>query len=341
MDVATLRTQLKNAHPAPLYLVLGTQQVLLDQARAAFLALVPETERVMNVGSYDLEETDLATALDDAQSAPFFGERRLVLLNKPAFLTGNGSRGKVKQDPELLLNYLKAPQPSTLLVILAPYEKLDGRKAVVKALKKQAVQVSAAPLSEQDARRLIQARVQQAGFHFGSGALDELVRRTNADYGLMMAHLPQLQLLAYQSKEIDSASVQGLVAQSLDENVFDLVTAVLQRHQEQALGLYRELLAAQQQPLQINAVLVSQFRLLLQVKILTARGLSQATLAKQLKVHPYRVKLAAQTVRRFTLPALSQAYLGLVRIEKALKTTNRTPELLFQLFLLQYSQKVS
>ena len=32
---------------------------------------------------------------------------------------------------------------------------------------------------------------------------------------------------------------------------------------------------------------------------------------------------------------------GLVRIEKALKTTNRTPELLFQLFLLQYSQKVS
>ena len=94
MDVATLRTQLKNAHPAPLYLVLGTQQVLLDQARAAFLALVPEAERVMNVGSYDLEETDLATALDDAQSAPFFGERRLVLLNKPAFLTGNGSRGR-------------------------------------------------------------------------------------------------------------------------------------------------------------------------------------------------------------------------------------------------------
>lgn len=69
-------------------------------------------------------------------------------MNKPAFLTGGTSRGALKQDGEVLREYLKHPQPTTVLVLLAPYEKLDGRKGVVKDLKKLAVEVSAAPLDE-------------------------------------------------------------------------------------------------------------------------------------------------------------------------------------------------
>ena len=172
------------------------------------------------------------------------------------------------------------------------------------------------------------------------GALDELVKRTNADYSLMVANLKKLMILNYQDQEITVASVKKLVPQSLDSNVFDLVTAVLNHQQTQSLDLYRQLLDSEQQPLQINAVLVSQFRLLLQLKILSARGLSQGTLAKRLNVHPYRVKLGLQMVRKFSLTDLMNAYLGLIRCERALKTTSRSPELLFQLFMLQYSQQV-
>ena len=184
MDALTLKKQLKTASAAPVYLVLGTQSVMMAEAKKAFLNLVPKEERVMNVGSYDLEEESLSTALDDAMSAPFFGERRLVFLNKPAFLTTGGEKGKMKQNPELLKNYLTHPQLSTILVIMAPYEKLDGRKGVVKELKKGAVTVEVQPLNEQSARKNIQTQVSAAGFRFTPGALDELVKRTNADYSL-------------------------------------------------------------------------------------------------------------------------------------------------------------
>lgn len=340
MDAVTLEQQLNNAPAAPVYLVLGTQTVIMNQVKEAFLKLIPDEERVMNVGSYDLEEEGLDQALDDAMAAPFFGEKRLVFLNQPAFLTTNGGRQKVKQNPELLQKYLEHPQPSTVMVILAPYDKLDGRKAVVKQLNKSAVQVDAQPLTEQAAKQAVENQALAAGFHFGDGALDELVERTNADYSLMVANVQKLKLLNYDTQEISRESVEELVPQTLDSNVFDLVTAVLNRKQDAALELYRQLLESQQQPLQINAVLVSQFRLLLQTKILNARGLSQGTLANKLSVHPYRVKLALQTVKNFSLTDLMNAYLGLIRCEKALKTTSRSPELLFQLFMLQYSQRL-
>lgn len=339
MDVATLRQQLNGQAPAMVYVVLGTQGILQQQARDAFMGLIPEAERVMNVGSYDMETTPLATAIDDAMSAPFFGERRLVLINKPYFLTGSPAKVKVNHDLDALKSYLEHPEPSTVLVLMAPYEKLDNRKGLVKELKKVAVEVSAAPLSEQDARHQVEQQLLSDGYRLANGAMDELVRRTNADYGLMVANLKKLELLAYQTKQISQGDVIGLVPQSLDENVFDLITAVLKRDQAHALDIYQQLLETNHEPLQLNALLVGQFRLLIQIKVLSSRGLSQGTLASQLKVHPYRVKIWMQTARHFQMNDLVRAYLGLIRCEKALKTTARDPELLFQLFMLQFAKK--
>lgn len=339
MDVATLRQQLNGQAPAMVYVVLGTQGILQQQARDAFMGLIPEAERVMNVGSYDMETTPLATAIDDAMSAPFFGERRLVLINKPYFLAGSPAKVKVNHDLDALKSYLEHPEPSTVLVLMAPYEKLDNRKGLVKELKKVAVEVSAAPLSEQDARHQVEQQLLSDGYRLANGAMDELVRRTNADYGLMVANLKKLELLAYQTKQISQGDVIGLVPQSLDENVFDLITAVLKRDQAQALDIYQQLLETNHEPLQLNALLVGQFRLLIQIKVLSSRGLSQGTLASRLKVHPYRVKIGMQTARHFQMNDLVRAYLGLIRCEKALKTTARDPELLFQLFMLQFAKK--
>lgn len=339
MDVTELVKQLKEKTPALVYLVLGTQQVLQEKALTAFLSLIPEEQQVMNVGRYDMEVTPVASALDDAVSAPFFGERRLVIINKPYFLTNEKRGGKVDHDLSAVIKYLHYPEPTTTLVFLAPYEKLDGRKKLVKELKKVAVNVSAAPLDERSARQQVEGQLRQAGFTIDDAALELLVQRTNADYGLMVANVAKLEILAYQDKHITAPMVQALVPQSLDDNVFDLVTAVLRRDQPRSLELYQQLLASQKQPLQINAVLVSQFRLLIQLKVLVNHGLSQGSIASRLNVHPYRVKLGLRTVRQFSLERLANAYLGLVKIEQNLKTTQRDPELLFQLFMLQYARQ--
>ena len=202
-----------------------------------------------------------------------------------------------------------------------------------------AVNVSAAPLDERSARQQVEGQLRQAGFTIDDAALELLVQRTNADYGLMVASVAKLEILAYQDKHITAPMVQALVPQSLDDNVFDLVTAVLRRDQPRSLELYQQLLASQKHPLQINAVLVSQFRLLIQLKVLVNHGLSQGSIASRLNVHPYRVKLGLRTVRQFSLERLANAYLGLVKIEQNLKTTQRDPELLFQLFMLQYARQ--
>lgn len=113
------------------------------------------------------------------------------------------------------------------MVFLAPYEKLDGRKKIVKELKKVAVTVDTAPLDEAHARQQVRAELTSDQYTIDEAAIDELVQRTNADYELMNANLSKLKLLTYQDRHITQQAVKELVPQSLDENVFDLVNAVL------------------------------------------------------------------------------------------------------------------
>jgi DNA polymerase-3 subunit delta len=341
MDVTTLRKQLTSKPVGQVYVVLGQQSILMEQAREAFNQLIPEDQKVMNVGSYDMETTPLAVALDDAMSAPFFGDKRLVLVNKPYFLTGENKSTKIDHDLDSLENYLTHPEVDTILVFMAPYEKLDGRKKIVKQLKKVSEEVSAAPLTEQAARQLVKQQVQADGYQMEQAVLDELVTRTNADYSLMAGSISKLELFDLQTKKISLDGVRGLVPQSLDQNVFDLVNAVLAKNKQLAIQHYQDLIESQEQPIMINAILVGQFRLLIQVQVLAQRGLSQGGIASEIKAHPFRVKMAMQTVKRFSTQLLEQAYVGLVDIEQQLKTTTRNPQLLFELFMLKYAKLAS
>src|SRR3982074_3080659 len=73
-----LRSIRKQA-PAPVYLFIGPEPYLREQCRRELLerCLSPE-ERENGFIRYDLDETDLATVMDDAQSLSLLAANRLI-----------------------------------------------------------------------------------------------------------------------------------------------------------------------------------------------------------------------------------------------------------------------
>lgn len=342
MNYETVMAQLNKETSEPVYLITGDQPYLTQRLKRAFLNLIPESERTMNYATYDMESTPLAQALDDAMSAPFFGEKRLVFVERAYFLTTENHRGnKIDHDIDGLIKYLEHPEPTSVVVFFATNGKLDSRKKVVKTIKKAAEVISLEAVGERQVRTLVQHNLEQDHFAIEPDALNLLLQRTGTDLSLIMNELPKLKLASVESKQIDKMVVGELVSKSLDQNVFDLVNDVMGKRIEAALNLYRQLILTKEEPLRINAVLVSQFRLLIQTKILMRNGYSQGSIASALKVHPYRVKLAMQSVRHLELAHLRQAYLGLIQIERSLKSTSQDPMMLFELFMLKYLDEVA
>ena len=112
--------------------------------------------------------------------------------------------------------------------------------------------------------------------------------------------------------------------------------AVLKRKLSQAVQIYQDLLLAKHEPVALHALLVSQFRLLIQVKLLGHQGYQQAEIAQQLSVHPYRVKLALETVRRLDLRQLYDFYDALAEADFQLKQGIGVKEIQFDLLVSRY-----
>jgi len=330
--------KLKNNEIAPIYLVLGTESYLNRIVRDTFIhSILKEDEVDLNLGIYDMEEVPLGTALEDAESIPFFGDRRLVIIDRPLFLTGDKSKPKFEHDMKWFENYLNKPSETASLVIFAPYEKLDERKKISKLLKKKAVIIETTILSEKEMRSYVRKTIENEDFTISPEAFELFVQLTDAKLTVAMSELPKLFLFGQKTKYITKDAVSELIIKSLEQNIFSLNEYVLKKKVGPALELYHDLLLQKEDPIKINAIMTAQFRLLLQVKILEKKGYQQGDIAKILKIHPYRIKLSIQHMRPFNKQVLADAYNGLIDTEYRLKTGQGDRGMQFELFVLQFA----
>ena len=166
MEFEKQLNRIKKGQVSLVYLVQGKEPYLQELARKVFLdTIVAPEDQDLNVGRFNMDEVSVQTAVQDAESVPFFGDRRLVMIDNPTFLTGEKEKKSIDHQLDRLQAYLENPMDSSVMVFFAPYEKLDQRKKIVKQLKKVAVLLDASELSERDVRQYIKdyLRSQQYG----------------------------------------------------------------------------------------------------------------------------------------------------------------------------------
>lgn len=331
MHLKDLQQQIANQTLAPIYIVTGEEVALLERARQLFVGLVPDNERDMNLGQYDLADTPLKIILEEAMSVPFFGERRVILVQQPQFLTASGKLTDAEQ--EALLAIFNQPNDQVVLVFFAQDLKIDKRKKVTKALFNVAQHLDLPLLDERQSQQAIAQFLAKRHITIEPEAQQAFTARTNASYSAMLQEMPKLIAYAQDDKIIDLHAVEALVPKTLHANVFDMVEAVLAQRAQVALQIYHDLIGHGEAPIRINAALLGQFRLLLQVAGL--RGGDQEV-GQQLKVHWYRVKLARQVLQQYDAKVLRKGYLGALDIDIQLKSTSRDPNLLFETFVLDF-----
>ncbi|GAO99713.1 DNA polymerase III subunit delta [Fructobacillus ficulneus] len=331
MTLQTLKNQIDQGALPSLYLVTGNETALIQKAHRLFSTIIEPADQEMNLAAYDFASDGLDAVLGDYLSAPFFGDHRVVLMENPSFLTATG---KLTPDQEkAFLSAIENPIPGNLLVIFANDLSLDKRKKVTKAVIKQAEALTLTALDERQSRQALHQFLDPRRVTIDQDAENELVLRTQASYSKILAELPKLLSYAAESKKIDLAGVQGLVPKESTAQAFDLADLVLRQQKTAALTLYHDLIQNGEVPLRLNALLLGHFRLLLQVA--GSQGADQEV-GSALKVHPYRVKLARQSLRKYRLGQVRAGFLDILDMEIKMKSTTADPAFLFEDFMVNF-----
>lgn len=325
---------------SPIYLVMGEERYFTERIREDLIKYALDEDTIdLNLISFDMEEQSINDALFEASSFPFFGERKLIFVQNPFFLTGQKPKNVPDHSLDELEEYLENPADFSILVFFAPYEKLDKRKKITKLLQKKARFIDVSTPHPNAASRYIKDIVKEKGYRFSDEAFQLFTERTNGQLTSMMHELDKLLLYHIDSKTITKESVQQLIPKTFEQNVFELNTLVLNNQVEASIEMYQDLLVQKEEPIKIVALLISQFRLLLQVNILQKQGLQQNEMAKSLKVHPYRVKLAMQNNHRYNQHILAEALDYLIDADYKMKTGQIDQELQVELFIMRFAKQ--
>lgn len=316
-----------------IYTIIGTEGVLIEKKLEDILKQqqIPKGDTSI----YDMRESPVQEALFDVQSAAFLSPKKAIIMKNPDFLTGKEAKGP-DHRLDAFTSFLENPVTDNILILLAPYEKLDERKKLVKLLKKKSQVFTFEATSEASAREWAQQRLTASGIQVEPQALALLLRLTHGklDHLRMECEKFETYFLGSESPALTEDIVSALVAKQLEDNVFLLTDALVRQDSGAAYAIYQDLKTQNEEPFRLLVLIANQFRLMSQVGALSKKGYREVDIGRLLSTHPYRVKLINQQAYRFNPSALEAYLYQAARMDHLIKTGQLDKNLALDMLIL-------
>lgn len=312
------------------YVVHGEEQYQVRKAIDAIVLKEIGQRDELNTIVYDALQVDIDVILEEAQTIPFFTDRKCILVKNANFLS---SSNDTEIDLERLEAYLQNPMESTVMILSGEFAKMDTRKKIVKKIGSLCKVSTCNKLDKDSLPAYLKEQLQKRQLHINNATFLTLCERLPYDIGVIQMELDKLELYG---GDINEALIKQLVTRSLEEDVFALVNAVVEKNMKRVFQIWEDLQVLNKDPIYLIALIASQFHLLYQVKCAELQGLrKQDEIASQLGVHPYRVKLALPVCSRLSIDSILDVLQQLADLDQSIKAGRVDKTLGFELFLLK------
>ena len=310
-----------------------------SQAKEKFLKQIGFDSSDLTYSYFDMSETDYQDAELDLESMPFFSDEKVVIFDHFADMTTAKKSYLDEKALKRLENYLQSPVETTRLVLMAS-GKLDGKRRLVKLLKRDALVLEANSLKDTELRTYFQKQAHQEGLTFDKGVFEELLVKSSFDFSDIQKNLAFLK--GYKTEgNISSQDIMEAIPKSLQDNIFDMTQLLLRGQIQDVRELVHDLRLQGEDEIKLIAVMLGQFRTYLQVKLLSAQGKSEQQIVSSLsdylsrKVNPFQVRYAIRDSRHLSVAFLKTTIKTLVETDYQIKTGTLDKDYLLDLALLK------
>lgn len=326
MTPRELHTALKKKQFAPIYLVYGEEDLLIDECVQAIVKqAVDPSMRGFNLDIMYGSKVDAQDVVAHASSFPMMAERRVVVVKESEKLaTTDAAR-------EVLAAYIKKPLESTSLVFVA--EKPDFRKKPFSDLKKSAELIECKPLWDNEVPGWISERIAQLGKQASPEACRLLQAYVGNSLSNLQTEIEKLFVFVGDKKRIEPEDVAGVVGETKGYTIFELQNAIGNRDIGLAIQIVERMLEHGESPQFMIVMLTRFFTILYKLTEFRQRRSSEREIAAEVGLSPYFVKQYVEFSGNFSKEQIEQSFRALLDADLTLKSTSRDPHLVLDLLV--------
>jgi DNA polymerase-3 subunit delta len=280
----------------------------------------------LNLVEYSVTGVSGAEIIEQLHISPFMAEKRMVVLKH---LCSSGSK-------ELHTDFLPYVQegklPSDIIVIVwdeDPKPRAKDSKQLVELLAAQPYSKRFDVPVGKALESWILFRVQASG-----GTIDTTAIQYMMQFSTDMRQISNIvdQLVSYAAgRKITSEDIALFAPLRAEDNIFELVDTAIAGNTEHAFTLLREQYRTGKDAHYVFAMLLRQYRIMLDVMDVLDRRLTPD--AKAMNMHPFVLKKTISAVSRYSFATVRNQYIVLLDIDKKIKTGSGDPESLIDVFI--------
>lgn len=318
---------LKNQSYKSMYLLYGEEDYLRKQYRDKLKTALTVPDDTMNYHYYEGKDINVGEIIDLAETMPFFADRRVIILE---------NTGLCKSGGDVLSEYLKQPAESVVIILVE--SQIDKRSKLFKTIKDKGRACEFVPQNEQTLKKWIASLAKQDNRKISEQTAEFFLEKTGTDMANIRTEWEKLICYTMGKEIIEQEDVEAICTQRVSNRIFDMVAAIAEKRQQEALDMYHDLLTLKEPPMGILALISRQFNLMLQVKELQQKGMGGRQIADKVGLAPFIVQKYERQASRFKMKELREALSACVEADEAVKMGRLNDVLSIELLIIERSR---
>lgn len=286
---------------------------MLQEMKKKFISDIDHDSNSLSV--LDGQVTTLKEIGEKINTGSLFVKKRMVIIE-------NIFKNKKTKIFTELTDYLKKFSTSEDNIIIFIDEEVSGKNKVLKAdakklfifLNKQKYVQEFPALSNIQLLSFIKKEAATYNKEMAASGAMALINLASGDLWIIASEIKKLSFHTSE-KIISEADVQELCAGAINDDIFALTDALSAKNRNLALKLLEEQYAAGLSDEYLIAMLIRQFKILLQIRTAIDSNLSQSEMATQLKLHPFVIKKGLFQAKNFSATNLKNYLNQLIRLD--------------------------
>lgn len=316
-----LNQDIRNNDFKKVYLLTGDETFLLRSYKKRLkYAIIGEDD--MNYSYYEGKDTDVNSVIDNAQTLPFFSERKLIIVENSGWCKSGGTD---------MADYLSQPDDFTYFVFIET--EVDKRNKLYKKINETGY---VCELNHPKADEMVNwaaGMLMQAGKKITRSDIEMFLESTGNDMELVKNELDKLIAYSGDKDHISREDIEAVTTVTLTNKVYDMCRAITQKKHAEALRLYEDLLALRESPMSIMYKISRQFKQLLDVKDLLDDGYRQDMIMSKLHIPSFVASKLIQQARGYDRNSLMDHIDRCLELEEAFKTGDMPERLAVELLI--------
>lgn len=293
----SILNDIKNRKFKPVYFLMGEEPYYIDViSKYIETHVLTEDEKGFNQTVLYGRDVEIKDIISTAKRYPMMAEKQVVIVKEAQALSRNITD---------LTDYVKNPQPSTILVICYKYKTLDGRTSMSKLLKKHGVLFESKKLYDNQVGDWIKRMLASKGYTITEKSAQMLAEFLGTDLSKISNELEKLQLILKPGEQITPEIIEENIGISKDFNNFELQNAIGRRDREKGFQIIQYFSEnPKNNPLPLTLAVLYNFY----SKLFIYHSLdSKANAARELGVSPYFIRDYETAARNIPMRKVSQS----------------------------------